>query len=131
MAPVVALPSPRKRRRPEATALHRIVRTHIKTAFAEAAERTGGSGYPSFVEDEFLRYLRCGVFAHGFVRAHCDTCGQSELVAFSCKGRAVCPSCTGRRMADTTLHLVDHVMPPARYRQWTLSFPWRIAENSF
>jgi hypothetical protein len=29
-------------------------------------------------------------------------------------------------MADVTTHLVDDVMPSARYRQWTLTFPWPI-----
>jgi len=32
------------------------------------------------------------------------------------KGRAICPSCLGRRMADTAAHLVDHVLPQAPYR---------------
>ncbi len=29
-------------------------------------------------------------------------------------------------MADVTTHLVDDVLPTARYRQWTLTFPWPI-----
>jgi hypothetical protein len=29
-------------------------------------------------------------------------------------------------MADVTTHLVDHVLPVAHYRQWTLTFPWPI-----
>jgi hypothetical protein len=28
-----------------------------------------------------------------FARAWCDDCGQDYFVAFSCKGRGVCPSC--------------------------------------
>jgi len=31
------------------------------------------------------------------------------LVAFSCKGRGVCPSCNTRRMAETAAHLVEQV----------------------
>jgi hypothetical protein len=45
------------------------------------------------------------------------------LVPFSCKARGLCPSCDGRRMADTAAHLVARVLPSAGYRQWTLSFP--------
>ena len=41
------------------------------------------------------RDLRCGVFAFGFIRCHCDACGHDLLVAFACKGRGVCPSCAG------------------------------------
>jgi hypothetical protein len=44
----------------------------------------------------------------------------------SCKGRAVCPSCGGRRMAGRAAHLVDHVLPAVPVRQWTLSLPYRI-----
>ena len=45
---------------------------------------------------------------------------------FACKGRAVCPSCRGRRTADLAAHLVDRVLPAAPYRQWTLSLPWPL-----
>ena len=41
------------------------------------------------------------------------------LVAFSCKGRGFCPSCTGRRMADTAARLVDGVFSVGvPVRQW-------------
>lgn len=116
-----------QRRRPEATALHRIVREHRATLFSDAAARSAsGRGYPRFVVEEFDKYERCGILAYGVVRVYCETCRQSDVVAFSCKGRALCLSCTGRRMADVTTHLVDAVLPVARYRQWTLTFPWTI-----
>ena len=51
---------------------------------------------------------------------HCDQCGADRLVPFSCKGRGFCPSCTGRRMADTAAHLVDRVLPEVPVRQWVL-----------
>ncbi len=41
-------------------------------------------------------------------------CGQGFVVAFSCKGRGVCPSCNGRHMAQTAAHLADHVTPPRK-----------------
>ncbi len=52
-----------------------------------------GDGVPSWVERDFRAYLRCGILAHGFARARCSGCGYDFLVAFSCKGRGVCPSC--------------------------------------
>jgi len=48
------------------------------------------------------------------------------LVAFSCKGRGFCPSCGGRRMADTAAHLVDSVLPAVPVRQWVLSLPFSL-----
>jgi hypothetical protein len=47
-------------------------------------------------------------------------------VAFSCKKRGFCPSCTGRRMADVAGHLVDEVFPAVPMRQWVCSLPWRL-----
>lgn len=41
-------------------------------------------------------------------------------------GRAVCPSCGGRRMAERAAHLVDHVIPDVPVRQWVLSLPRRL-----
>ena len=48
------------------------------------------------------------------------------LVAFSCQGRAVCPSCNARRMVATAAHLSDHVLPPLPLRQWVLSVPKQL-----
>ena len=41
----------------------------------------------------------CGILCFGFGRARCASGGQGFVVAFSCKGRGVCPSCNGCRMA--------------------------------
>ncbi|WPB82742.1 transposase zinc-binding domain-containing protein [Archangium violaceum] len=35
--------------------------------------------------------MECGVLAHGFARVRCESCKDELLVAFSCKGRGVCP----------------------------------------
>ena len=51
---------------------------------------------------------------------------QGFVVAFSCKGRGVCPSCNGRHMAQTAAHLADHVIPPVPVRQWVISVPKRL-----
>ena len=75
---------------------------------------------------EVEEYLRCGLLEHGCVRVGCDRCGFEHLVAFSCKRRGFCPSCLGRRMADTALHLVEKVIPEVPVRQWVCSLPWRL-----
>src|SRR5882724_1454286 len=59
-----------------------------------------------------------------WVRAvRCQACGDELLIAFSCKGRGFCPSCTSRRMHDTAAHLVNRVIPQVPVRQWVLSLP--------
>jgi Transposase zinc-binding domain/Putative transposase len=81
---------------------------------------------PRFVKEAFRKYMECGVFAHGFARARCGDCGHDFLVAFSCKGRGVCPSCNTRRMNEKAAHLVEHVFPVQPVRQWVLSVHKRL-----
>jgi hypothetical protein len=68
-------------------------------------------GLPRYVERDFTRYLECGVLAHGFARVRCESCKDELLVAFSCKGRGVCPSCNAKRAHVTAVHLVERVLP--------------------
>jgi hypothetical protein len=105
--------------------VYRVVADHVETMFAEARARSAhGYGLPRHVERSFERYLACGRLDRGFARVRCAGCPYELLVAFSCKTRALCSSCEGRRMVDLSAHLVDHVLPEGvTYRQWTLSFP--------
>ena len=66
------------------------------------------------------------MLAHGFARVRCESCKDELLVAFSCKGRGVCPSCNAKRAHVTAVHLGERVLPHVPYRQWTLSFPHRV-----
>jgi len=111
-----------QRRAPEHTVLHELVSRHAQTLIAELRD-ADGCGLPRYVDRELAEYLRCGMLAHGFARVRCQACDDEILVAFSCKRRGICPSCTARRMADTAAHLVDRVLPQAPYRQWVLSVP--------
>jgi len=124
IAAALPAPQPYRRREPEKTALHRVVREHLETLLDEARRRNeDGSGYPAFVEKEFRRFLACGVMSRGFARLKCPACGTERLVPTSCKGR-LCPSCWARRASDTAAWLVDEVLPEVPYRQWVLTFPW-------
>ena len=80
---------------------------------------------PARVKQEAQRYLDCGQLRCGFVEVTCEACSQSRLIAFSCKGRGWCPSCTARRAAETGLHLAT-VLPRVTHRQWTLSLPFSV-----
>ena len=104
--------------------LYEVVQTHLEPFLARRADEE--AWLPRFVEKELRAYLACGILAHGFARVRCGGCGDERLVALSCKGRGVCPSCTTRRMHDTAAHLVDRVVPHVPIRQWTLSFPPRL-----
>ncbi len=113
-----------ERHEPEETLLHEVVREQLEGFLASS--RCRDPAPPRFVEQELRPFLRCGVLAHGFLRLHCDDCGHDRLVAFSCKRRGFCPSCGGRRMAETAAHLVDRVLPEVPIRQWVLTLPFPL-----
>jgi hypothetical protein len=123
--PAACVPSRNRghhRRQPDRTLLYRTVQTHLATWLALQEDGAGATA-PAAIEREFRRYLECGILAHGFARARCGECGHDFLIAYSCKGRGVCPSCTTRRMVETAAHLADHVIPRLPVRQGVLSVP--------
>lgn len=100
------------------------------------AARTDGAGHLLPLEEQDRTLWNAGLiaegcalvekaFAHGFARARCGDRGHDYFVAYSCKGRRVCPSCNTRRMVETAAHLTDHVLPRLPVRQWVLSVPTR------
>ncbi len=101
--------------------LYHAVAENLETFLAGRQLR--GRPVPFFVVRDFRAFLDCGVPAHGFLRVHCDECGRDRVVPFSCKGRGFCPSCCGRRMADTAARLVDETLPEVPVRQWVLTVP--------
>ncbi|MEZ4271735.1 MAG: transposase [Myxococcota bacterium] len=113
-----------RRREPEKTALYQVVQSNLSTFIAQAEEE--GRGVPDFVQRRLARFLGCGILSRGFVRVVCDGCKEQHLIAFSCKVRGLCPSCSGRRMAESAAHLVDNVFPRVPVRQWVLSLPMRL-----
>lgn len=113
-----------KRRQPEQSLLYRTIAQHLDTFIHNRAAE--GRELPAYVLDEFRSYLRCGILEHGFVRVFCATCHHEFPVALSCKKRGFCPSCCGKRMAESAAHLVDNVLPKAPYRQWVITLPFAL-----
>ena len=118
-------------RHPERTLLYQTIAEHFETwhELASSGQFDGQGDHHTpkpYVRQAFRKYLECGIFAHGFARARCDDCGHDYFVAYSCKGRGVCPSCNTRRMVETAAHLTDHVFPRLPVRQWVLSVPKRL-----
>ena len=109
------------RRRPELSTLYKVLQQHLASFVAN--REAEGRPLPEYVKEEFEAFLRCGILAHGFLRLKCTSCSQEKIVAFSCKKRGFCPSCTGKRMAEAASHLVENVLPMVPYRQYVISFP--------
>jgi hypothetical protein len=107
-----------KPRRPEKTALFQVIKKHFNTWC-----RQSENPLPGYISKEFNSFLGCGILAKGFACAHCDDCNKDFLIAFSCKGRGLCPSCNTRAMVETATHLVENVIPRVPVRQFVISFP--------
>ena len=129
MPAATACASPRsavnRRRQPARTLLYRTVQTHLAT-WLTLQEGGAGASAPATTERELGRYLDCGILVHGFARARCAACGHDFLIAYACKCRGVCPSCTTRRRVETAAHLADHVIARLPVRQWVLAVPKRL-----
>ena len=81
-----------RRRKPEESVLYGVVQENLESFLELAAHRSGGKGLPTYVRQEFERYLDCGILANGFARVRCAACGYDGAVGFSSKGRGCCPS---------------------------------------
>jgi hypothetical protein len=99
-----------------ADTLHQVIRENLQTLLAAIESGFASGKLPSFVEDELTGYLRCTVLGRGFAHLACEACGLPRLVAFTCAGRGFCPTCTGRRMNQTSINLLAHVLPPQPLR---------------
>jgi hypothetical protein len=100
-----------QRATPERTTLYDVVRENLQTLYAAVEDGYAGAALPPFVRQEFEGYLGCGLLCRGFAHLKCEGCSEHRLVAFRCRGRGFCPSCMGRRMCQTALNLLDHVLP--------------------
>jgi hypothetical protein len=108
---------------PSRTVLYQVIAEHLETLLASLHDDPDAPGLPAYVEREFSDDRQCGILAHGFLRLGCESCQQEVRLAFRWKRRECCPSCPGRRMAQTAAHLVACVLPWVPTWQWVVSVP--------
>ncbi|MDF1757325.1 MAG: transposase zinc-binding domain-containing protein, partial [Legionellaceae bacterium] len=113
-----------ERHRLEETTLYQVISKYYPDFLSYLSDI--GKSFPSFVKREFEDYLRCGQLKYGFLRVRCDDCFDEKLVAFSCKRRGFCPSCGTKRMVESSVLLVDGILPDTPIRQWVLSLPYDL-----
>ena len=80
------------------------------------------------MSDAFERYVECGILLHGCARAQCDNpeCNHTELIAFSCKTRGLCPSCDAKRAVIFAEHITEHPLLPYPHCHVVFTLPKRI-----
>lgn len=118
-----------------ATSLYQLLDTYyerLKGSWEERFERRYGF-WRGFYDTAVMKYLDCGLFEPGFARAVCPKCRFEFLVAFSCKGRGLCPSCGlpsealakegAKRAAIFSSLLHERILADVAHAQWVFSLP--------
>jgi hypothetical protein len=88
-----------RRRHPERADYYRIIEANY-----EEFEKQ----YPDLFEEQYgyfrtetrkaiYAFLDCGIPENGMARIRCEKCGHDFFVAFSCRCRIICPSCSTKR----------------------------------
>lgn len=71
-------------KRENVVSYYQIINQNLPSFLIQVEQETGYP-LPDFVIKEFEEYLKCGILAHGFLRAKCESCSHEHLIAFSCK----------------------------------------------
>jgi len=112
-------------RNPRASALYQLLDSHYETVkglWEERLERRYGF-WRGLWDTAVAKYLDCGLFESGFARVACPECRAEFLVAFSCKGRGLCPSCGAKRAAIFSELLQHKILADVPHAQWVFSIP--------
>jgi hypothetical protein len=116
------------RREPQKSALYQILynyREEFEQRYEELFEERYGFLRGNVLES-FDAYLNCGILRHGCARAVCEECNHSELIAFSCKERVVCPSCSAKRSHIFAETLHENILLPHPHKHVVFTIPKRL-----
>ena len=112
-------------RRPERSPFYAVLHHYFDRftrEYEHRFERTFGP-LRGIVPKTVERFLDCGLPESGFARVRCAACGNEYLVAFSCKQRGVCPSCSAKRAARWAEFVREQVIRPVPHRHQSLRAP--------
>jgi hypothetical protein len=112
-------------RKPRESPLYRLVKGHLEGLLRLWPARFVRSHGPlrPVVERVLREFLRCGLLEHGFARLWCGECRKSVLVAFSCRGRSLCPSCEKKCQILWAEWLCQEVLAEVAHRHVVLTLP--------
>ena len=114
-----------KRRHPERTDYYRII---------EGSHEEFKMSYPDLFEEKYgymraevmkaiYSFLDCGIPENGMARVRCKECGYDFFVAFSCRCRGVCPSCSGKRSILFGEKIREIIVKPLTHIHITFTIP--------
>ena len=112
-----------KRSEPEKTHLYNIV-YNLHEEYERVYNERYEDGYGYFrniISEVICKYLECGIFENGTARVYCYECGHDFFVAFSCKVRMFCPSCSQKRTLIWSAWVKENVLKNVPHRQWVFT----------
>jgi len=80
-------------------------------------------GRRRIIATAIAKFLECGDLKQGFARVRCPKCQHEMFVAFSCRGRCVCPSCHEKRALEKAAWVSEHVCAEVPHRQFVFTMP--------
>lgn len=116
------------RREPEKSELYHIIYNHredFESRYDELFQEQYGFLRKNVLES-FDAYLNCGILKHGCARAVCEECNHSELIAFSCKERVLCPSCSAKRSHIFAETVHEQILLPHPHKHFVFTIPKRL-----
>jgi hypothetical protein len=119
------MPTPYHPRDARASPLRRLLAAAFATFLAlyeERFARDHGLLRPA-VTRSARRFLECGLPEYGFARFRCGACGEEHLLPFSCRQRALCPSCDAKRAAAWALWVRDELALGVPHRHVVFALP--------
>ncbi len=116
-------------RDPRASPLFQLFETHyetVKSVWEERFESQYGFWQGRW-DRAVAAYLDCGLFESGFAIVRCPVCKAEFHVAFSCRCRGLCPSCSAKRAAIFSELLEHRILADVPHAQWVFSI--RLTTN--
>jgi ssDNA-binding Zn-finger/Zn-ribbon topoisomerase 1 len=115
-------------RQPQETPFYRLVERfypEFERVYAERYQERYGFWRP-IIARAVERFLDCGDLKKGFARVRCPKCRHELFVAFSCRGRCVCPSCHQKRALEKAVWVAEEVCAQVAHRQFVFTIPKRL-----
>ena len=115
-------------RQPRHTPFYQLVERfypQFEAVYAERYQERYGFWRPA-IDTAVEKFLECGDLQQGFARVRCPGCAHEFFVAFSCRGRCLCPSCHQKRALQTALWVSQEVCAAVPHRQFVFTIPKRL-----
>ena len=112
-------------RRPQRSPFYAVLNQFFDRFTREYEQRFEQSFGPlrNVVPKTVERFLGCGLPEGGFARVRCGACGNEYFVAFSCKQRGFCPSCSAKRATLWAEFAREQVIRPVPHRHLVFALP--------